>query len=61
MPHDEIMNPANRFRYDLIPMFQNETIDGRVYAVLTAYFVRPGIEIYNNFLKHNCIIRRIQI
>jgi len=41
LPHNEIMNPANQFRYDLVPMFQNETIDGRPYVVLTAYFVSP--------------------
>jgi len=41
IPHDEMMNPDNPFRYDLVPMFQNETIDGRVYAVLTAYLVPP--------------------
>lgn len=41
LPHDEIMNPNNRYRYDLVPMFQNETIDGRSYVVLTAYFVLP--------------------
>lgn len=45
-PHDEIMNPANRYRYDLVPMFRNETIDGRHYVVLTAYFVHPGIKIW---------------
>ncbi len=45
LPHDEILNPANIYRYDLVPMFQNETISGRVYAVLTAYFVHPGIGI----------------
>lgn len=27
-------------------MFQNETIAGRAYMVLTAYFVRPGMNIY---------------
>lgn len=47
LPHDEILNPANRYRYDLVPMFQNETISGRVYAVLTAYFVHPCMEIGN--------------
>lgn len=36
------MDPNNRYRYDLVPMFRNETIDGRPYVVLTAYFVRPG-------------------
>ncbi|KAJ6646275.1 hypothetical protein Bhyg_01486 [Pseudolycoriella hygida] len=41
LPHDEIMNPNNGYRFDLVPMFQNETIDHRLYVVLTAYFVRP--------------------
>lgn len=39
--HEEIMNPNNPFRYDLVPMFQNETVNGFTYAVLTAYFVPP--------------------
>jgi len=43
LPHDEIMHPGNGFRYDLVPMFQNETISGRLYVVLTAYFVRPDL------------------
>jgi len=42
LPHDEIMNhPNNPYRFDLVPMFQNETIAGRLYVVLTAYFVHP--------------------
>lgn len=43
LPHDEIMNPNNQYRYDLVPMFRNETIAGRPYVVLTAYFVRPDL------------------
>lgn len=50
LPHDEIMSPNNRYRYDLVPMFRNETIAGRPYVVLTAYFVRPGI-LSNYFFK----------
>lgn len=42
LPHDEIMHPDNGYRYDLVPMFQNETVDGHLYVVLTAYFVPPG-------------------
>jgi charged multivesicular body protein 7 len=41
LPKSEVMNPENDYRYDLVPMFQNETISGAEYVVLTAYFVQP--------------------
>jgi len=41
LPHDEIMHPDNPFQYSLVPMFQNETVNGRLFVVLTAYFVPP--------------------
>jgi len=41
LSHEEILHPNNTFRYDLVPMFQNETIGGKEWVVLTAYFVPP--------------------
>jgi charged multivesicular body protein 7 len=41
MPHDEIITEKNIYRFDLSPMFQNATLGGRKFFVLTAYFVRP--------------------
>lgn len=36
------MKQNNPYRFDLLPMFQNETIRGKQYTFLTAYFVNPG-------------------
>ncbi|OXA63670.1 uncharacterized protein LOC110863034 [Folsomia candida] len=40
---DDIMKQNNPYRFDLLPMFQNETIRGKQYTFLTAYFVNPAI------------------
>jgi len=42
IPQEEAMDPENGYRYDLVPMFQNETVNGVEMFVLTAYFVDPG-------------------
>jgi charged multivesicular body protein 7 len=42
-PYSKTKSPTNTFKYDEVPMFQTETIDGEDYFVLTAYTVDPSI------------------
>lgn len=39
---DELLG-GNNFHFDLVKMYQKNTIEGINYYTLTAYFQRPGI------------------
>lgn len=41
IPQKEILKPGNTFKFDQVPMFQNITIRGEEFFILTAYFVNP--------------------
>jgi charged multivesicular body protein 7 len=41
IPHKQILKPGQTFRFDRVPMFQNITIRGEDFFVITAYFVNP--------------------
>jgi len=42
-PHDEVLTPENEYRYGNVAMYQNITVNGRTFFVVTAYFVEPSI------------------
>jgi len=37
----EILTPNNHYRYEKVPLFQNDTVLGQEVYTLTAYFVKP--------------------
>jgi len=41
LPHDELMVDGGTTEWGEIPMYQNQTIDGVTYFIVTVYFVRP--------------------
>jgi hypothetical protein len=43
IPHSELLVPGSALQYDKVPMYQNHTINGIDYFVITAYFVNPNL------------------
>jgi hypothetical protein len=43
IPHSELLVPGSKLQYDKVPMYQNHTINGVDYFVITSYFVSPNL------------------